>query len=85
MSDEQPFNFTTIVTTLATSLGTCVATIVGLAKYIENKYRSDLNKLQNEMIEVKQHVEDCEAKHLEASIKLARLEGKYEANNPTQS
>lgn len=77
MSEDTSTYLGTIVTTLVTALGSCVATIAGLARYLEKQYKTDLSALQSEMVAMRQHVEDCEQKHLETSLKLAHLEGKY--------
>lgn len=65
-----------IITTILAALGTAITTVIGLAKYIETKYVSEIRELKTEMHEIVVKHEECLEKHHQAELRLAALEYK---------
>ena len=74
--DEDWFSY--IIGGIVTALLSVVGTVVALAKKIEGKYVDDIKALQESQQQLQGHVAECEERHHQAEIRLARLEGKYE-------
>jgi len=65
-----------IITSVMAGLGTAVTTIIGLAKYIETKYVTEIRELKADMHEIVVKHEECLEKHHQAELRLAALEYK---------
>lgn len=70
---------TWIIGTAGTIVATLIGTVVTLTKYIEGKYRAEVDRLNQQCERLEAKSDECQSDREELRVQIARLEARQSA------